>query len=675
MIINEEILNIENILIKLENIQSSFDYLKISIASPKRIKIWSERILPNGEIIGEVTKAETINFKTYKPETNGLFCEKIFGPLKNWECKCGKFKGFSLKRICDECFVELTDSRVRRYRMGYIELNYPIAHLWFFKGIPNYLTTILKCFNDKITSTHVEQIIYYKETDKSNLNPLYKVFFPNSKNIKLENFINSQIYLKKNGTELIKTLLDNLNLKNEIKLARAILEKNINSNIKNQFSEDKNLIKRIRILESFFSSKINPSWMILTILPILPPNLRPLFEMESGKLIASDLNEIYKLILTRNQRLFEFSNFVNIPDIILIHGRKLLQESIDSLIDNSRLQKDKILNVNNKPLKSLTEILEGKYGQFRQSLLGKRVDYSGRSVIIVGPTLRLNQCGLPFEMAIELFKPFIINELILQNKNIENSKTNKIKLSQIIIKNNKPLIWSILKNIIKKNTILLNRAPTLHKFGIQAFDPILVLEQAIHLHPLLCSGFNADFDGDQMAVHLPIYECSQLEVKTLMRPSFNIFSPSNGEVILKPSQDMVIGNYYLTLSQNHLASENLKFFKNEFEVLNSFYLKLINIHSPILVHYSLINFNIKIENNKMILIDNNIKLFEFDNQNVLIKNIFNFNNSKVYLLTNIGIFIGYKNNKNIYKITNFILETKPGRILFNKNFKNILKNI
>ena len=690
---NDEILELEKTLLKLENLHASFDYLRVSIASPNRIKSWSERILPNGEIIGEILKPETINFRSHQPEINGLFCEKIFGPIKNWKCKCGKYNGFILDKICDECQVEIIEARVRRYRMGYIDLTCPVTHLWYLKGVPNYLLILLKCINPDIKISHLEQIVYFKEGERiiTPDNPLYYYFYPDKNNNELQKFfvnttkttdelrenINNSTYLrnsklnKRRGAEIIKAALESINIEDEIKDARSLVNNNSLTNLNLTKIPDKTLIRRIRILESFRSTKTNPSWMILTTLPVLPPNLRPLLELESGRLVAADVNEIYRLIITRNQRLFDFIYNYVAPDLITVHSRKLLQEGVDSLIDNARLPKDKTFCLNNKALKSLTEILEGKQGRFRQSLLGKRVDYSGRSVIIVGPNLRLNQCGLPYEMAIELFQPFLINELL---KTKIKAPSHNTKLAHIIIKKNKPFVWNLLTNLTKKYSILLNRAPTLHRFGIQAFDPVLILGQAIHLHPLVCTGFNADFDGDQMAVHLPLYECSQLETKTIMRPSYNVLAPSNGDVILKPTQDMVIGCYYLTLM---IAKNNFivkKWFSNENQALSAFYQKKLTLHTPILVRYALSKFKIKNENGKLQFFDTLTNLTS-NNKEIILYKIFQIHKKvkKYYMLTNIGILIAHLINDNNYEITDLFLETTPGRLIFSFNFTNALK--
>lgn len=689
----EEIKEVEKILLNLENLNASFDYLQISIASPKRIKNWSERILPNGEIIGEVLKPETINFRTHQPEINGLFCEKIFGPIKNWKCKCGKYNGFVRDKICEECQVEIIEARVRRYRMGYIDLTCPVTHIWYLKGVPNYLAILLKCFKKDLKVSHIEQIVYFKEGEKiiSRDNPLYPFFqiketekenelkkfngnnlVSNISQNKPLSFTNKYKIKKRCGAEIIKAALESINLKKEIEKSRAAVLNNARRNFLSEpVFPEKTIIRRIRILESFLATKTDPSWMVLTVLPVLPPNLRPLVELESGRLVAADVNEIYRLILTRNQRLFDFLyNFIP-PDLITLHGRKLLQEGVDSLIDNARLAKDKALYLNNKALKSLTEILEGKQGRFRQSLLGKRVDYSGRSVIIVGPNLRLNQCGLPYEMAKELFQPFLINELLKTKIKTPNQNT---KIAHLIIKKNKPFIWTLLNILTLKHAVLLNRAPTLHRFGIQSFDPLIVLGQAIHLHPLVCTGFNADFDGDQMAVHLPLYECSQLEARTMMRPSYNVLSPSNGDVILKPTQDMVIGSYYLTLMIKNNQFQTHKWFSNESDAIAAYYQKKITIHTPILVRYGVMDFELKIENNKIKFFDLQTNLNINQKEILILKKYFIGNSlEKFYLITTIGVIIGRYRNKNLYEFTDLFLETTVGRLIFSINFKNSIK--
>ena len=679
----EEILTLEKTLLKLEGLHASFDYLRISIASPARIRSWSERTLPSGEIIGEVATWETINFRTHVPEAYGLFCEKIFGPTQNWKCRCGKYNGFVLDKVCDQCEVEITEARVRRYRMGFVDLGIPITHIWYLKGVPNYLSIILSCFNSQCKAPNLQKIVYcegmpldkngdeilgeflYSETKKNEFNrfmlerPEKKSFFNRHKEGQKE---------QNHGSEIIKAALENIDLKSEINGARSIIQ-DIGSNLKQKKIPPKGLLQRVRILESFLATKTNPGWMVLTTLPILPPNLRPLVELESGKLVAADVNEMYRSVIGRNQRVISLLYRFVSPELVTIQARRLLQEMVDSLIDNSRLPKNKTFLLNDKPLKSLTEILEGKQGRFRQSLLGKRVDYSGRSVIIVGPTLRLNQCGLPYQMATELFQPFLINELL---KTKIKAPSHNTKLAHLIIKKNKPFVWTLLEKLTRKHCILLNRAPTLHRFGIQAFDPLLILGQAIHLHPLVCTGFNADFDGDQMAVHLPLYQSSQLEARTMMRPSYNVLSPSNGEVILKPTQDMVIGCYYLTLMIKNNSYIMKKWFPNEDNALGAFYQKKLTIHTPILIRYSILNFDIQIENQQLKFND---KHFFLNQREIFIHKIFavGSNSSKYYLITTIGILIVRKINEDDYKITDLFLETTPGRLIFSMNFKNLIK--
>lgn len=674
---SKNIVLIQQKLIKLENLHSSFDYLKIAIASPEKIRSWAERKLPNGEIVGEVKRPETINFRSHQPEIYGLFCEKIFGPVKNWKCRCGKYNGYVSETICELCDVELTESRVRRYRMGYLQLTCPILHFWYLKGIPNYLLLLLKCIDEKYKISEIEDLIYFRKLstvteDENDLNR----FLNETKEIKdFSVFQEINKKKKKNrGAEILKVALDSLNLPLEISKRRFFIQKTMSpskifSYKKIYLEKIKIELKIIRILESFLATKTKPSWMILTSLPILPPSLRPLMELENKRLVAADINEIYRLIITRNTRLFEFLNKYMSPDLISIQSRKLLQESVDCLIDNSRLPKSRTFYLNNKPLKGLTEILEGKLGRFRLTLLGKRVDYSGRSVIIVGPNLRLNQFGLPYEMAIKLFEPFLIHEL-LETK-IKPPSYN-IRLARVIISKRKPFIWTLLEKLSKKYSLLLNRAPTLHRFGIQAFDPVLILGQAIHLHPLVCTGFNADFDGDQMAVHLPLSNASQVEVKAMMRPSNNVLSPSNGEVILKPTQDMVIGSYYLTLLLLNKKTLIKKWFPNETSALVCFYQKKLSIHSPIFVRYSLIDFFVELEKDFFFLSD---FILSSEKQKVLIYKTFQFGQQplKYYFLTNVGIFIGRITPKGNYQLTDFFLETTPGRLIFSVNLKIILK--
>lgn len=695
----EEIRKLENTLLRLENIHASFDYLRIRIASPKRIKSWSERTLPTGEIVGEVLRPETINFRTHQPELYGLFCEKIFGPSRSWRCRCGKYNGFAVDKICDECEVEIIESRVRRYRMGYINLTCPVTHLWYMKGSPNYILTLLRCYHEDIKIKDIEKLIYFKECPEIEgkkeplfeKHPLYlsiRQFLQNPqynpkndlhkfKRIDGSKYKEEELYRpllqfrKLKGAEIIYAALEKLHVPTEIEKARADVNIRVLNDItmRGPYLRDKKILRRIRILESFFTTKTHPTSMILTVLPVLPPNLRPLVELDNGRLIAADVNEMYRLIITRNLRLADFIYRFVAPDLITMQGRKLLQEGIDSLIDNARVGPTKSFCLNNKALKSLTEILEGKQGRFRQSLLGKRVDYSGRSVIIVGPNLRLNQCGLPYNMATELFQPFLINELL---KALIKPPSHNIRIANAIIKKNKPFIWLLLEKLTDKYCILLNRAPTLHRFGIQAFNPVIVLGQAIHLHPLVCTGFNADFDGDQMAVHLPLYDVSQYEIRSMMRPSYNVISPSNGEVVLKPTQDMVIGCYYLTLMISRQKDNLKKWFANEYDAFMSFHQKKINIHTPILVRYSILNFPLKVDGKLLYLIGAEKTLNE---KGIQLLKTFQIgpDKKKYYFITNIGIIIAYLSSNETYILTDLFLETTIGRIIFSLNIKNILK--
>lgn len=716
----EEIVTLEKSLITLGNLHSSFDYLKVCIASPEKIKGWAIRKLPQPNddyFIGEVKQAETLNFRTLRPENEGLFCEVIFGPLKDWECRCGAYSGynaFTNTKVCPNCFVEITEARVRRYRMGYVPLSSAVMHCWYLKGIPNYLMLLLRCLKrfEDLKYKHIDEIVYFRrggggniivpeidrKTGKDITNPfihfLYKC--PDSALYFYQSYREpfSKLPERRIGCEIIQAALQSLNMRREIKTRKAIIDRLIVEDsippsrekilkVKKKEREKKFIprnkplwektkahVKSLRVLESFLATKTDPSWMVLTVLPVMPPNLRPLMELDNGKLVSADVNEIYRLLIIRNKRLFDLVYKHGMPELIATHGRRLLQEVVDCLIDNSRLPKSKTMVINKRPLKSLSEILEGKFGRFRQSLLGKRVDYSGRSVIIVGPTLRLNQCGLPYDMAVELFEPFIVHELF---KTKIKPPTANFLLAKKIIKRRKPFIWTLLETITKKHCILLNRAPTLHRFGIQSFDPVMILGQAIHLHPLVCTGFNADFDGDQMAVHIPLYEASQLEAKSMMRPSYNVLSPANGEVILKPTQDMVIGSYYLTLVLPIYQNLIQKCFANEKDVLSAFYQKVIDIHTRIFVRYSLIDFTISIEKGEFLISD---KFLSIGERKIIIYKTFQFGNKigRKYFLTNAGIFIGRLILEDKYEITDFFLETTPGRLIFSVNIKRILEH-
>ena len=733
--------------------EKEFDYIKIKLASPVRILQWSHRRLPNGQFIGEVQKSETINYRTFKPEMDGLFCERIFGPSKSLECACGKYKRVRYDGlICERCGVELTESRVRRHRMGHINLIYPVTHVWYTNSRPNYMALLLEVeqcekrvdtgllyylpdiitlINTNLEFTKnpeikdlLEEIIKHKNLitwlssdislkknsqklkrdilySKINRNryseehlesdtviklikikkklkrlielfrkdPVAKLFisqvFQNEyqkkfaiksgkvnlrdnriKRIKLASlayFIaedeisfyglhwdlqqyrrsrelgftgyplkpypkpkpqnrrrNTPKYLLRTtpnyliGAVLIKKELEKLNINREILKTRRFIticskvlhkEKPFYNGSKwfrkweyqRIYKLRDQSIKRIRILENLQATGSNPAWMIITILPVIPPSLRPMIQLEGGRFATSDLNELYRRIITRNNRLLRLLE-IDAPQLIIRNEKRMLQEAVDTLIDNGKRGKI-ALSANNRPLKSLSDIIKGKHGRFRQNLLGKRVDYSGRSVIVVGPSLKLNQCGLPYEMAIELFQPFIIRELINQGL------ASNMKVAKNLIQQNESTIDPVLEKVLASHPIFLNRAPTLHRLGIQAFEPILVQGRAIKLHPLVCSAFNADFDGDQMAVHIPLSLESQAECYMLMLAPYNFLSPANGEPIIMPSQDMVLGCYYLTVNNiNGLLGSN-HYFANLDDVILAYYQEQIELHTTIWVRY------------------------------------------------------------------------------------------
>ena len=733
--------------------EKEFDYIKIKLASPVRILQWSHRRLPNGQFIGEVQKSETINYRTFKPEMDGLFCERIFGPSKSLECACGKYKRVRYDGlICERCGVELTESRVRRHRMGHINLIYPVTHVWYTNSRPNYMALLLEVeqcekridtgllyylpdiitlINTNLEFTKnpelkdlLEEIIKHKnlitwlstdtslkknsqklkrdilyskinrnryseehlESDtviklikiKKKLKRLIELFrkdpaaklfisqvFQNEyqkkfaiksgkvnlrdnriKRIKLASlayFIaedeisfyglhwdlqqyrrsrelgftgyplkpypkpkpqnrrrNTPKYLLRTtpnyliGAVLIKKELEKLNINREILKTRRFIticskvlhkEKPFYNGSKwfrkweyqRIYKLRDQSIKRIRILENLQATGSNPAWMIITILPVIPPSLRPMIQLEGGRFATSDLNELYRRIITRNNRLLRLLE-IDAPQLIIRNEKRMLQEAVDTLIDNGKRGKI-ALSANNRPLKSLSDIIKGKHGRFRQNLLGKRVDYSGRSVIVVGPSLKLNQCGLPYEMAIELFQPFIIRELINQGL------ASNMKVAKNLIQQNESTIDPVLEKVLASHPIFLNRAPTLHRLGIQAFEPILVQGRAIKLHPLVCSAFNADFDGDQMAVHIPLSLESQAECYMLMLAPYNFLSPANGEPIIMPSQDMVLGCYYLTVNNiNGLLGSN-HYFANLDDVILAYYQDQIELHTTIWVRY------------------------------------------------------------------------------------------
>ena len=534
-----------------------FNKLKIGVASDEKIREWSK---------GEVKKPETINYRTLKPERDGLFCERIFGPTKDWECHCGKYKRVRYKGIvCDRCGVEVTKSKVRRERMGHIELAAPVAHIWYFKGIPSRIALMLD-----VSPRNLEKIIYFASyivVDKGT-SGLEKCQVLNEKEYhEAEEKYGRGSFKAKMGAEALRELLEQIDLEKLSKQIRKELE---------TASEQKRvkLVKRLDTVEAFRISGNRPEWMVMNVVPVIPPELRPMVQLDGGRFATSDLNDLYRRVINRNNRLQRLLE-MGAPEIIVRNEKRMLQEAVDALIDNGRRGRT-VVGPNNRALKSLSNIIEGKQGRFRQNLLGKRVDYSGRSVIVVGPSLKLNQCGLPKEMAIELFKPFVVNKLI------ERGYVQNIKSAKKMIERSDAKVWDILEEIIDGHPVMLNRAPTLHRLGIQAFEPKLVEGRAIQLHPLVCTAFNADFDGDQMAVHVPLSIEAQTEARMLMLATNNILAPANGKPIITHSQDMVLGLYYLTILKD--PEQEVKGYFYSFEdAIAALEAKVITLHDKIVV--------------------------------------------------------------------------------------------
>ncbi|GAB4132092.1 MAG: DNA-directed RNA polymerase subunit gamma [Cyanobacteria bacterium J069] len=559
----------------MPKIEQRFDYVKIGLASPERIRQWGERTLPNGQVVGEVTKPETINYRTLKPEMDGLFCERIFGPAKDWECHCGKYKRVRHRGIvCERCGVEVTESRVRRHRMGYIKLAAPVAHVWYLKGIPSYMAILLD-----MPLRDVEQIVYFNSyvvlSPGNAENLSYKQLLTEDQWIEIED----QLYSEDSqltgvevgiGAEALQRLLEDLELEKEAEQLREEI-----ATAKGQ--KRAKLIKRLRVIDNFIATQSKPEWMVLDVIPVIPPDLRPMVQLDGGRFATSDLNDLYRRVINRNNRLARLQEILA-PEIIVRNEKRMLQEAVDALIDNGRRGRT-VVGANNRPLKSLSDIIEGKQGRFRQNLLGKRVDYSGRSVIVVGPKLKIHQCGLPKEMAIELFQPFVIHRLIRQGL------VNNIKAAKKLIQRNDPQIWDVLQEVIDGHPVLLNRAPTLHRLGIQAFEPILVDGRAIQLHPLVCPAFNADFDGDQMAVHVPLSLESQAEARLLMLASNNILSPATGRPIVTPSQDMVLGCYYLTAENPAATKGKDRYFSSMEDVVIAYEQQQVDLHAYVWVRF------------------------------------------------------------------------------------------
>ncbi len=510
---------------------NNFDSIQIGVASPEKIREWS---------YGEVTKPETINYRTQKPEMGGLFCERIFGPTKDWECYCGKYKRVRYKGvICDKCGVEVTKSKVRRDRMGHIELAAPVSHIWYFKGVPSRIGLMLD-----MSPKSLEQVLYFAchvVLDPGETSLLYKQVINDREKMEAEETFGYGSFKTGMGAEAIKELLMAIDLEKESAETKQIIEENTSGQKRIR------AVKRLEIIESFRKSGNRPEWMILDVLPVIPPELRPMVQLDGGRFATSDLNDLYRRVINRNNRLKKLME-LGAPEIIIRNEKRMLQEAVDALIDNGRRGKP-ISGAGNRALKSLSEMLRGKQGRFRQNLLGKRVDYSGRSVIVVGPELKLYQCGLPKEMALELFKPFVMKKLV------ENNICHNIKNAKRTVERAKTVVWDILEEVIKDHPVMLNRAPTLHRLSIQAFEPVLIEGRAIKLHPLVCGAFNADFDGDQMAVHVPLSVEAQAEARFLMLASNNILKLSDGKPVMSPSQDMVMGSYYLTILRHEIGKK------------------------------------------------------------------------------------------------------------------------
>ena len=541
-------------LFKQVTAEEEFDAITIGLASPDKIRSWS---------YGEVKKPETINYRTFKPERDGLFCAKIFGPIKDYECLCGKYKRLKHRGvICEKCGVEVTLAKVRRDRMGHIELASPTAHIWFLKSLPSRLGMVLD-----MTLRDIERVLYFEA---------YVVTDPGLvSNLQRAQLLTEEQYLEMMeehgdeftafmGAEGIRELLRNLDLNSEVDSLRAELD------VTSSEAKNKKLAKRLKILEGFQKSGIKPDWMILEVLPVLPPDLRPLVPLDGGRFATSDLNDLYRRVINRNNRLKRLLE-LKAPEIIVRNEKRMLQESVDSLLDNGRRGKA-MTGANKRPLKSLADMIKGKGGRFRQNLLGKRVDYSGRSVIVVGPQLKLHQCGLPKLMALELFKPFIFHKLEVLGY------ATTIKQAKKMVEGQEPVVWDILEDVIREHPVMLNRAPTLHRLGIQAFEPTLIEGKAIQLHPLVCAAFNADFDGDQMAVHVPLSLEAQMEARTLMLASNNVLSPANGQPIIVPSQDIVLGLYYATREKVNGKGEGM-YFANTNEIERAMAAGELDVHS------------------------------------------------------------------------------------------------
>ncbi|WP_029410109.1 DNA-directed RNA polymerase subunit beta', partial [Treponema pedis] len=536
-----------------------FDSLMIKLASPDTIRAWS---------YGEVKKPETINYRTLRPERDGLFCERIFGTTKEWECFCGKFKSIRYKGvICDRCGVEVTHFKVRRERMGHIELAAPVSHIWYYRSVPSRMGLLLN-----LQVAALRSVLYYEkyiviDANDTDLEPMQLLTEDEYRDAR-ERYGGS--FTAGMGADAVKTLLQNINLD---ELAAELRAKMIEKGAKS----DQRLLRRIEIVENFRASGNRPEWMILDVIPVIPPDLRPMVQLDGGRFATSDLNDLYRRVIHRNSRLSKLME-LKAPDIIIRNEKRMLQEAVDALFDNSK-RKKAIKGASNRPLKSISDLLKGKQGRFRQNLLGKRVDYSGRSVIVVGPELKLWQCGLPTKMALELFKPFIMKKLV------QKEVVTNIKKAKLLVEQEAPEVFAVLDEVVSEHPVMLNRAPTLHRLGIQAFEPVLVEGKAIRLHPLVCKAFNADFDGDQMAIHVPLTQAAQMECWNLMLSARNLLDPANGKTIVFPTQDMVLGLYYLTKERALPEGKQPRRYSSAEEVLMAAECRSVGWQEQIIIDY------------------------------------------------------------------------------------------
>ena len=544
----------------------SFDQIRISIASPEKIRSWS---------FGEIKKPETINYRTFKPERDGLFCARIFGPIKDYECLCGKYKRMKYKGIiCEKCGVEVTLSKVRRDRMGHIELAAPVAHIWFMKSLPSRIGLMLD-----MTLKDLERVLYFES---------YVVMDPRVTPLTEGELVNEdqyQHYIDEYGEDAFEVGIGAEAIRSmllEVDLEELREELKVDLRETGSEAKRKKYVKRLKLVESFIASGAHPEWMILEVVPVIPPELRPLVPLDGGRFATSDLNDLYRRVINRNNRLKRLIE-LRAPEIIIRNEKRMLQESVDALFDNGRRGRA-ITGANKRPLKSLSDMLKGKQGRFRQNLLGKRVDYSGRSVIVVGPELKLHQCGIPKKMALELFKPFVYSKLELYGM------ATTIKAAKRMVEKERPEVWDILEEVIREHPVMLNRAPTLHRLGIQAFEPVLIEGKAIQLHPLVCTAFNADFDGDQMAVHVPLSLEAQLEARVLMMSTNNILSPANGKPIIVPTQDMVLGLYFLSMEQDGELGEGMVF-TDLAEIEHALQSRQVSVHAKIKARYHTVDEN------------------------------------------------------------------------------------